>query len=80
MKYADTRYNQYAEEERSVAKPEDVAAYKAEQAKKAATAPVGTRISKPTLSLINKVVGNKDMPKIEKPEDPTKKYPGSCNE
>lgn len=80
-KYADagdvyTR-EQRSKDERSVAKPEDVAAFKAEKTKKAATyEDVKTRISRPTLHAVNKAV--KDAPAPPKEPTPAEKYPGPC--
>ncbi len=80
VKYADTKYSQFEPEERSVATGKDVAEFRKGQEQKPSKVQkeVEAHISKPTLSLIKKVVEHKDMPKIEPPVDPDTKYPGSC--
>ena len=80
-KYADAgevyTKEQRGTEERSVAKPEDVAAFKAKRAGKVAThEDVKTRISRPTLHAVQKAV--KDAPEVQKEKTPEEKYEGSC--
>jgi hypothetical protein len=71
------KYDQMSEEERSVASDKDVAAYRKGQSEKAGTPVVETKLSKPTLSLIKKIVADPKMPKVETP-DLEKKYPEPC--